>query len=646
MRKTLLRLLSLIFVLCCSLCVFTACNNHSHNFCKKVATKDFIATNATCMQKATYYYSCTCGKKGDKTFISGELSEHCFSNYIYNNDALCEVNGTETATCDFDGCVQTHTKDKVDTALGHLFVPIAYAQPNSDGTIDAICSRTGCKTQSKINYDDERIQSGLVFKTLNPNKINLIDNAASTFSFDNEILLYGNSTFLVAKDEKGETPFNTNTITLDLNKNKFTFYIIEKNYNNIVNIFKIRLYRESATFVVTFNSNGGKVLEGNLVQTVADASEIIKPLVSRKNHHFVGWDTNIDFITDSITVNAVWIENYFLTFDIISDKKLRIYPNQPIGELPTPQIEVDGKEFKYWAIGNEIINENTIWNWTDDKQAKAIYLADNEHWLSIDYNGGYATVSNPDGYTSETPTFTLNNPTRPGYEFLGWQNTDDVGSGIQTTVEISTGSTGTLRYKAIWQAKEYTISFNAQSGEVSAENKQIFSGQEIGTLPTPTNGNVKFLGWYYNDVKVDALDVFDFACDVELVAKWEYKIKFQLWSKANKDTIVYVTVDGGAPQNLTVNSDFTINSALPPVSDVILIDVDTNKFKFYGWTIIDKKYMLFDGSKYGYPEDITVEELMMTLKNGSAEEKLERQKIIESGEIIIIAKTDGPPSSH
>jgi len=54
-----------------------------HVFDQKKATEAFLATEASCLDVATYYYSCSCGTKGDKTFdddASG-LGAHVLTHY-------------------------------------------------------------------------------------------------------------------------------------------------------------------------------------------------------------------------------------------------------------------------------------------------------------------------------------------------------------------------------------------------------------------------------------------------------------------------------------------------------------------------------------------------------------------------------------
>jgi hypothetical protein len=117
-RKLVMTLLTLTFTLC-SIFGLTACG-HECKFDQQIANQTYIANNATCTEKPKYFYSCKCGKKGTETFEHGEKLEHLFTNYVYNNDATCLENGTETATCDRDNCNETNKRVKEDSA-GHTY---------------------------------------------------------------------------------------------------------------------------------------------------------------------------------------------------------------------------------------------------------------------------------------------------------------------------------------------------------------------------------------------------------------------------------------------------------------------------------------------------------------------------------------------
>lgn len=83
-------------------------------------------------------------------------------------------------------------------------------------------------------------------------------------------------------------------------------------------------------------------------------------------------------------------------------------------------------------------------------------------WTADEYNiiynldgGTLNGKTNPDTYNIETPTFTLNNPTKTGYTFEGWTGTDITGT--SKIVTINQGSIGNRTYTATWAPIEYSI---------------------------------------------------------------------------------------------------------------------------------------------------------------------------------------------
>lgn len=46
---------------------------HTHKYDQKIETSDYLKSAASCTENAVYYYSCTCGEKGSKTFTSDSL---------------------------------------------------------------------------------------------------------------------------------------------------------------------------------------------------------------------------------------------------------------------------------------------------------------------------------------------------------------------------------------------------------------------------------------------------------------------------------------------------------------------------------------------------------------------------------------------
>ena len=64
---------------------------------------------------------------------------------------------------------------------------------------------------------------------------------------------------------------------------------------------------------------------------------------------------------------------------------------------------------------------------------------------------------------------------------------------IDSTLPVGVYSAN-VEYKAYQRA--YSITFDANEGEITESTKPVMVGEAIGTLPTPTRINYNFLGWY------------------------------------------------------------------------------------------------------------------------------------------------------
>lgn len=75
-------------------------------------------------------------------------------------------------------------------------------------------------------------------------------------------------------------------------------------------------------------------------------------------------------------------------------------------------------------------------------------LTEIDYTITYNLDDGEVSTANPTKYTVETPTFTLNNPTKTGYTFAGWTGTGLTSATM--TVTIEKGSTGERTYTATW----------------------------------------------------------------------------------------------------------------------------------------------------------------------------------------------------
>ncbi len=121
MKKALIKLLVLAFMLSAMACFGVGCA-HEHSFDKQDTSIKYISKEATCLEVAEYYYSCSCGEKGDKTFEYGEPLGHDYGEWTSNNNdthtRICSRDATHTETGDCSGGTATCAEKAICDTCG------------------------------------------------------------------------------------------------------------------------------------------------------------------------------------------------------------------------------------------------------------------------------------------------------------------------------------------------------------------------------------------------------------------------------------------------------------------------------------------------------------------------------------------------
>lgn len=115
-----------------------------------------VTTAPTCMAEGVKTYTCTlCGEQKTEVIPA---AAHKYTNYVYNNDATCQKDGTKTAACDY-GCGTKDTVTAEGTKTGHSFTNYVYnkdASCRSDGTKTAVCDY-GCGASDTITAPNTKL---------------------------------------------------------------------------------------------------------------------------------------------------------------------------------------------------------------------------------------------------------------------------------------------------------------------------------------------------------------------------------------------------------------------------------------------------------------------------------------------------------
>ena len=270
------------------------------------------------------------------------------------------------------------------------------------------------------------------------------------------------------------------------------------------------------TYTVTFHMQGGN---GGTTEVTAtyDAAMPTITVPTRTGYTFGGYFTqtngggtkyyNADGtsartwnIAQATMLYAKWtINKYTITFDINGGTPATIAAIcQDYGTTITAPAnpERTGYTFAGWnpalptTMPAEDMTVTAQWNIVN-------------YTINYDLDGGElpSGQSNPTSFTIESPTFTLNNPTKPGYTFTGWTGSN--GTTPQTTVTITKGSSlENLNYTAHYEFAQITegdLSFVCTSGteaKVTACNPSVTSV----TIPATVSNN----DGTYNVTAIDA----------------------------------------------------------------------------------------------------------------------------------------------
>lgn len=336
---------------------------------------------------------------------------------------------------------------------------------------------------------------------------------------------------------------------------------------------------ELADYSISYDLNGGVGDENpTTYNMLSDSFTLYSP--TRPGYTFLGWSgTGIEGIRMTVTVETGSFGERSYTANWKANSNRIIFnANGGTGTMPDQSVDTDdtvalnastftneGYVFAGWSTtpSGSVLYADKAQYTMGTESAYTLYAIWRIKGYTISYQLNQGTVSgNPSEYFKTTPTFTLKNPTRPGYTFLGWSGTGI--TGMSKTVTIAQGSVGDRTYTANWEANTNSIIFHSNGGSGSMANQGMRTG-ESGKLSMnqfyATGCN--FLGWATvqdGDVvyKDGATFTMGTASTYHLYAVWnveKYSITYQL----NKGEV------SGNPANFTVlTPTFTLSNPTRP----------------------------------------------------------------------------------
>ena len=348
---------------------------------------------------------------------------------------------------------------------------------------------------------------------------------------------------------------------------------------------------DAIDYNISYNLNGG-VLKNNNPGTYnveSDDFTLVNP--TKNGYTFLGWIGGgnglvIDEPTKDLTIEvanygdlsfeAIYsLNQYSISYDLDGG-------SYPSGDNPTQYTVLsddivivnpvkEGYTFVGWT-GRDILTPNmnvTIPSGsTGDISLKANWTPTN-YTITYDLDGGSLDGDNPVTYNVETNDFTLVNPTKNGYTFLGW-----IGGGNGLVIDeptlnvtIDVNNYGQLSFEAVYQVINYGISYDLEGGSASNPTSYNIESDDI-IIANPTKLGYTFLGWTGGDILTPTKNLripSGSTGDLNLKANWElttYSISYNL--------------EGGGASNIT---SYTILS-----NNITLNNPTRDDYIFLGWT--------------------------------------------------------------
>ncbi len=293
-------------------------------------------------------------------------------------------------------------------------------------------------------------------KTKNPSICKRFFSVATTGLLLFGISLSCSNTVQEVRDFIRFTPYLVEHYQQDVSGSSYTLVLAEKKSGNA----------QEFTAATTKNYEGFTAKEIEQEKIAKDGSTVVRIEYDRKL-------ITLTFDLDGGTTQA----------ELDGDKLTGVYGTYVEMENPTKK----GYTFTGWN------KELPVTFPTEDADYKALWIREGDYRITYNLDGGTNHSGNPTSYNVESETITLQEASRTGYTFAGWENSNG-----DTVTQIATGTTGDITLTAKWN--ENYLGFNiiaSEENDIPNIEKPVIGGTEI-TFVAPQG--YKTYAWYLDGV--------------------------------------------------------------------------------------------------------------------------------------------------
>ena len=271
-------------------------------------------------------------------------------------------------------------------------------------------------------------------------------------------------------------------------------------------------WAKEGDYTITYHLDGDSYNSNPASYNVETATITLNPAI-KIGYDFAGWYDNaacsgspVTKIEKGSTGNKeFWpkweARSYTITYNLNGGENDAGNPANYTIETETiilnPAVKT-GYDFAGWYDNAACIGSSVMHIAKGNKDNKEFWAKWEAHSYTITYhlNNGSNHADNPENYTIETETITLQDASKASYTFAGWY--DNASCSGSPVTHIGKGSTGNKTFWAKWEAVTYTITYHLNGGSHSGNPVSYTVETETITLQDASKANYTFAGWYDN----------------------------------------------------------------------------------------------------------------------------------------------------
>lgn len=321
----------------------------------------------------------------------------------------------------------------------------------------------------------------------------------------------------------------------------------------------VSAYSYPMNYTITYKTKDGKTLGTNSGQVDAEATvrEALR-VTSPSYDGYVLSDSNDSVVTGKMISWRFPASNYVRhgsgSYTVYYEKACKMVVHYVYGasrRTATVDKTAYGKRGSSYTIYSPTISGYTpskssvSGTFSSESSSATVYYYESTYTISFNANGGSGAPSSITKKHFTNATLPSDKPYRTGYTFKGWGTSSSTSyAAYQPGSTFYTNANTTLY--AVWSAKTYTISYNANGGSGGPGSQTKTHGiKMLISRVEPTRSGYTFLGWSTSPSASSAS---------YQPGEWYY---------ANADRIFYAVWKKNAPATYTVSYDANGGSGAP-----------------------------------------------------------------------------------